>query len=177
MMGGAGVGKGTFSRMLMERLPFEYIETGALLRGAPPDSEIARTLAAGNLVPNNLVCDLIQSKITPNTDIILDGFPRNLAQAKWLVKNYATKYDIHVIFLDVPYDVMVTRIQKRVHDGSTRRDDASIDVINHRLENFRNITLPAIKWLNTARGINFSRIDATGAATDNFRDIWTALHQ
>ena len=176
MMGGAGVGKGTFSKMLMAQRPFSYIETGALLRSAPSGSEIAQTLATGTLVSDALVCDLIQSKITPTQNIILDGFPRNLYQAQWLIKNYSDTYDIHVLFLDVPRDVMIARINKRLNEGSTRNDDASSATINHRLETFDNITMPAIKWLQTAPNIAFSRIDATGTATDNFQDILNALN-
>lgn len=177
MMGGPGVGKGTFSKMLITRHPFIHIEAGQLLRSEPADSVIGRLISAGNLVPDDLVCDLIRNKINNNSDIILDGFPRTLGQATWLVKNYSATHDIHVLYFDAPDNILVERIQKRIRDGSHRRDDSNLSIIRHRLENFHAITMPAIEWLRTAPGIKFSEIDANGDTSDNFRDILSALPQ
>lgn len=174
MMGGPGVGKGTFSHMLMDTHPYKHIEAGAMLRAMPADSEIGKLISAGNLVPDELVCDLMAQCIT-NTDIILDGFPRTIGQAKWLVQNYADKFNIHVLYLNTDEQTLITRIQKRVHDGTKRADDATMDIIRHRLENFKRITLPAIEWLRNAAGIKFSEIDANGDVHDNFADIKSAL--
>lgn len=174
MMGGPGVGKGTFSIMLMALHPYNHIEAGALLRAEPADSEIGRLISAGNLVPDNLVCDLMTKKIT-NTDIILDGFPRTLVQAKWLVQNYANKFDIHVLYLATDEQTLIARIQKRVREGAKRADDVTLDIIRHRLDNFQRITMPAVEWLRTAPGIKFSEINAAGDARDNFSEIISAL--
>ena len=174
MMGGPGVGKGTFSQMLMSRHPYQHIEAGAILRAEPAESEIGKLIAAGNLVPDNLVCDLMASCIG-DADIILDGFPRTLPQAKWLVEHYASRYCIHVLYFAVSHDVLIARIKKRVRDGSLRADDASISVINRRLDNFERITMPAVEWLRNAPGIRFSEIDARGDVDDNFADIIAAL--
>ena len=174
MMGGPGVGKGTFSHMLMDTHPYKYIEAGAILRAMPTDSKIGKLISAGNLVPDELVCDLMAKKIT-DTDIILDGFPRTLGQAKWLVQNYADKFDIHVLYLATDEKTLIARIHKRVREGTKRADDATIEIIRHRLDNFQKITLPAVEWLRTAPGIKFSEINAAGAASDNFAEITTAL--
>ncbi|MBE6460285.1 MAG: nucleoside monophosphate kinase [Alphaproteobacteria bacterium] len=175
MMGGPGVGKGTFSRMLMAHHPYKHIEAGAILRAEPADSEIGKLISAGNLVPDELVCDLIAPLLTDKKDIILDGFPRTIGQAKWLVQNYADKFDIHILYLATDNATLITRIQKRVHDGTKRADDATMDIIRHRLENFKRITLPAVEWLRNAPGIKFSEIDAAGDVHDNFADIKSAL--
>ncbi len=177
MMGGPGVGKGTFSQMLMTKRPFEHIEAGALLRAEPVDSPIGKLISGGDLVPDELVCNLIQPQLDEKNDIILDGFPRTLGQAKWLVKNYANKYNIHVLFLNTNEQTLIKRIQKRVNEGSTRSDDSATRIIKHRLENFQKITMPAVNWLRTAPDIKFSEIDAAGDANDNFAEITTALKQ
>lgn len=174
MMGGPGVGKGTFSDMLMARRPFKHVEAGALLRAMPADSEIGKLISAGDLVPDNLVCDLMVAQITDN-DIIMDGFPRTIGQAKWLVKNYSDKYYIHVLFFSATDETLICRIKKRVYEGSMRSDDSAMQIITHRLENFHKTTMPAVEWLRTAPGITFSEIDATGDVDDNFRDIYNAL--
>ena len=175
MMGGQGVGKGTFSKMLCERHDFNHIEVGALLRTAPADSEIAKIISVGNLVPDELLCELMREKITPDRDIILDGYPRKLSQAKWLVENYADKFNIHVIYLNVPEEILIERINKRIRDGGGRADDADPAVIRNRLDNFRKMTIPAIEWLRTAPGIKFSNVNADGAIRDNFSEIVAAL--
>ena len=174
MMGGPGVGKGTFSRMLMAHHPYKHIEAGAILRAAPADSEIGKLISAGNLVPDKMICDLMAHEII-NHDIILDGFPRTLGQAKWLVQNYADKFNIHILYLATDDATLITRIQKRVREGTKRADDATMNIIRHRLENFKRITLPAVNWLRNAPGIKFSEIDANGDVHDNFADIKSAL--
>lgn len=176
MMGGPGVGKGTFSRMLMARHPYKHIEAGALLRAESADSQIGKLISAGNLVPDKLVCDLMAQKITDH-DMILDGFPRTIGQAKWLVQNYADKFDIHILYLATDDATLITRIHKRVRDGTKRADDATMDIIRHRLENFQHITMPAVNWLRNAPGIKFSEINAAGDASDNFAEIIAALSE
>ncbi len=174
MMGGPGVGKGTFSKMLMTRHTFKHIEAGALLRAEPSDSKIGKLISTGNLVPDKLVCNLMTQKITDH-DIILDGFPRTIGQAKWLVKNYADKFNIHVLYLATDEQTLIARINKRVRDGTKRADDTTMDIIRHRLENFQHITMPAVEWLRTAHGITFSEINAAGDVNDNFAEIVSAL--
>ena len=174
MMGGPGVGKGTFSDMLMARQPFKHIEAGQILRAMPADSKIGKLISVGDLVPDNLVCDLMAGQIA-DEDMILDGFPRTLGQAQWLVKNYADKYDIHVLFFNTDDETLVRRIMKRVRDGSARRDDSAMRIIARRLEIFHKITMPAIEWMRAAPGIRFSEIDATGDVKDNFAEIIAAL--
>ena len=176
-MGGPGTGKGTFSRMLHNIHPeYTHIETGAMLRAEPEGSAIRMAIASGNLLPDKMVCDLIADTITQTPgNIILDGFPRTLIQAQWLVKNYADKYDIHIIYLNVADDIMVKRINKRKAEGSTRTDDATTKTVHHRIENFHEITMPAIRWLSGAGGIVFSDIDSSEEESANFARIVKAL--
>ncbi len=175
MMGGPGVGKGTFSEMLMSQHAFTHIEAGALLRAMPTDSQVGKLISSGDLVPDNLVCDLMAPYLADARDIILDGFPRTIGQAKWLVQNYADKYNIHVLYFYAPETTLIARIEKRIRHGSQRPDDATMAIIQHRLDNFQRITMPAIEWLRTAHGIKFSEIDAQGDVNDNFSDIKIAL--
>ena len=109
-------------------------------------------------------------------DIILDGFPRTLIQAQWLVHNYANKYDIHVVFLNVPDEIMEKRISKRKREGSTRKDDGDIDIVRHRIETFHTTTMPAIKWLSGVGNITFSDVDSSEHESANFARIVNALN-
>ena len=90
MMGGQGVGKGTHARRLIVRDGYGYIETGAILRALPPETVVAQIMSRGELVPDADLFGVVADAIaTTDGDIILDGFPRTLTQAQWLVKNYA----------------------------------------------------------------------------------------
>lgn len=177
MMGGQGVGKGTHARRLMERGKYKYIETGAILRALPPESKLAQIIARGELVPDSDLFELLSVHFDTDSDMILDGFPRTLGQAQWIVKNYADKFDIHVIYLDVPESVMLSRIEKRIREGGGRADDTDSAVVRRRLDNFWHITMPAIEWLRTAQGIKFSDIDVRDVDADkNFAKVLTALN-
>lgn len=175
LMGGQGVGKGTFSKMLRERHDYNYIETGAMFRSLPADSEIAKIIARGDLVPDDELFKLVATKIIDDKDLLIDGFPRTKPQAQWLVKNYADKFIIHILYLDVPEEIMIKRINKRINEGGGRADDADTAAIRRRLDTFWNVTMPAIEWLKTAHGIKFSDVDVTGPVDENFARILMAL--
>lgn len=176
LMGGQGVGKGTFSAMLKDLHEYVHIEMGGILRTLPKESEIAQIMARGELVPDEKILQLMQSKIPTNKDIILDGFPRTMDQAKWLITNYADIFNIHVIYLDVPEEIMISRIQKRIREGGGRQDDANEEAIKKRLNTFWKVTVPVINWLSTVKEIKFSDVNVTGDVNDNFARIREALN-
>ncbi len=174
-MGGQGVGKGTFSNMLADKYGFSHVETGAMLRSAPADSDIAKIIARGELVPDEMLFDLIKPKIDSG-DVILDGFPRTIGQAKWLIQNFADKLDIRVIYLEVSEDIMIARINKRIKEGGGRADDADMAAVRRRLDTFWNITVPAINWLRDESGVNFKSVSPMDADADqNFLLVDSAL--
>ncbi len=178
LMGGQGVGKGTFARMLCERHDYKYIETGKMLRDAAANNKsIADIMARGELLPFEMLTQIIAENVDINRDTLLDGFPRTLDQAKWLIQNYANKFNIHILYLDVPEEIMIQRIQKRIRDGGGRTDDADNTAIRNRLNIFWNTTMPAIQWLQSVPNIKFSDIDVTGPVDENFKNILSALEQ
>jgi len=178
LMGGQGVGKGTHARRLIARDGYGYIETGAILRGLPPTSRVAQIMARGELVPDADLFDVVADAIAATGgDIILDGFPRTLAQAQWLVNNYADKFDIRVIYMNVPESIMLARIEKRIREGGGRADDADAAIVRRRLDGFWKITMPAIEWLRTAPEIRFADVDVSAEDADiNFAKISDALN-
>ncbi|MFQ6739466.1 MAG: adenylate kinase family protein [Alphaproteobacteria bacterium] len=177
MMGGQGVGKGTFSKMLAEQFGYKHIEAGAMLRALPSDSPVAQTIARGELVPDDMLFGLVADRLE-NTDAILDGFPRTLYQAQWLVNNYADKYDIHVIYLEISEELMLKRINNRINEGGGRADDADAAAVRRRLDTFWNVTMPAIEWLrDAAKGIKFTTVHPQDTTVDeNFEKVLSALN-
>lgn len=177
LMGGPGAGKGTFAKMLRTDHDYKYVETGAILRQMSPESEIGRLIAGGNLVPDTALFDIIAPHLTGNDDILLDGFPRTTGQSQWLVKNYADKFNIHILYINVPTDIILKRLNKRMKEGSTRADDANPEIIHHRIETFEQTTMPAINWLRNANNIMFSDIDASGELDNNYKNITHVLRK
>ena len=99
LLGAPGSGKGTQSQRLMHQLHIPQISTGDLLRAAVAgDTELGRkareAMDGGRLVADELVLGLIRERLAePDTrrGFILDGFPRNLAQAQALDRLLATR--------------------------------------------------------------------------------------
>ncbi|HEX4489482.1 MAG TPA: adenylate kinase [Terriglobales bacterium] len=92
LFGPAGVGKGTQSERLAQLLRIPQISTGTILRdhvrrGTELGQQVKQIMESGGLVPDDLMCELITRRISQQDCIagfILDGFPRNVAQAKAL---------------------------------------------------------------------------------------------
>jgi adenylate kinase len=181
LMGGQGAGKGTHAKNLIAQKGFKYVETGAILRGLPPESPAKKIMALGKLVPNKELFEIIANAIKSagDTDMILDGFPRNREQAQWLIKQYASyqsPYNIHVVYLSLPEEVMIERIANRVKEGGGRADDQNPAVVQERLAAFKAQTLPAVKFLQNAKGIKFDTVDVSQKDfTINFLNVCKAL--
>ncbi|KAL8449586.1 hypothetical protein Emed_003018 [Eimeria media] len=130
-IGAPGSGKGTQSSNLRQSHCYCHISTGDMLRDAvAAGTELGKKakgiMAAGQLVPDDLVLDLLAERIrSPECarGFILDGYPRNDAQATALQKLLAShkqKLD-GVVFFDTPEETLVQRISgRRVHPASGR---------------------------------------------------------
>ena len=91
ILGPPGSGKGTQSKILVEKQNFFQISTGDLLRktvesGSEEGSKIQKIMESGELVPDAMVIEMILIEMSTNNSkkFIFDGFPRNIAQAKAL---------------------------------------------------------------------------------------------
>jgi len=116
-IGPQGSGKGTQAKILSEKLPIPHISTGDLLREAKGNlkEELDTYMNEGKLVPDKLIIKILKQRIEmPDTDegFILDGFPRNLNQAKLLEE--ITKID-NVIEITLSDKEAIKRILGRVN--------------------------------------------------------------
>ncbi|MFQ6760425.1 MAG: nucleoside monophosphate kinase [Alphaproteobacteria bacterium] len=168
MMGGQGSGKGTMSKKLLEtNKNFTYIETGAMLRALPENSPLRAMIARGEMVPDSEVCKLLESKITSAPrDVLLDGFPRKLTQAQWLINTFGDKFATIAVYLNIPETLMLKRIQNRITEGAGRADDADSAAVRRRLDTFMHETIPAINWLRTAKNVKFLEIPIADTTID-----------
>ena len=156
MAGGQGSGKGTMAqKILLDNPNFKYVETGAMLRALPDESPLKQIMARGEFVPDADLCNLLNEKIVPGHDTILDGFPRQLSQAQWLLMNFAHKFDTVAVYLNISRDLMEKRIKQRLTEGAGRADDADKAVVQRRLDSFFNKTVPALDWLKNSKQVKF----------------------
>ena len=156
MMGGQGSGKGTMSKKFLDDNPeFKYVETGAMLRALPAGHPLKAIIARGEFVPDDELQSLLIEKIQPTHNTVLDGFPRQLSQAKWLVDTFVNKFDIIAVYLNIPRDLMERRIKQRIAEGAGRADDADAKAVQRRLDSFFDKTMPAIEWLSIVPDVKF----------------------
>ncbi len=101
LLGPPGCGKGTQSKILVDRFSFFQLSTGDLLReqtndkDSPYGQKISEIMKRGDLVTDEIVINLIIDKVLNLKDknIIFDGFPRNLNQAEVLDKSLKKNFD------------------------------------------------------------------------------------
>ena len=120
LFGLAGSGKSTQGKILAEKYGWRWLSVGQVLRDT---GEFDETLKAGELVDDDVVIRLMTGKIleaeSEGKDVILDGYPRDVYQAEWLVKNMADRIN-GAIILDVPKSELLTRIEKRGRSDDTK---------------------------------------------------------
>lgn len=204
LLGAPGAGKGTQAVRLVDELGIPQISTGDLLRNAVAQGtdlgkEAQTYMAAGKLVPDELVLSLVVARLSePDAakGYILDGFPRNISQAEALVAR-GIKLD-RVLSLDVPKEELMGRLTGRricracqasyhlTFNPSKKegvcdrcggelyqRKDDSADVIANRLEVYEAQTAPLLDYYEKA-GI-LRRIPGTGSIEGIYAAIQNAL--
>ncbi|MEL6439634.1 MAG: adenylate kinase [Cyanobacteria bacterium J06621_8] len=150
VLGGTGSGKGTQTAKLCDRLKIPNIATGDILRASiASETELGTEAKAyveqGELVPDQLMIQLIQQRLQ-QPDVsqgwILEGYPRTAFQAEeldFLLKKIKQTLD-WAIYLQVSEATMTHRALNR-----NLAEDNS-EVIQRRLQNFRNSTLPILEY-------------------------------
>jgi adenylate kinase len=160
LLGAPGSGKGTQGERLAERLGVPHVASGELLRGhvaarSKLGREVAERLARGDLVPDDVVLEVVGEAITRAAEsggYILDGFPRTRAQAE-RAHELAVELGIDAdaaVYLALDDDVARKRLAGRA--GGGRVDDADTGVIEHRLQLFHDNMRPILDYYRE-RGI------------------------
>ncbi|GGM51727.1 adenylate kinase [Longimycelium tulufanense] len=166
LIGPPGAGKGTQAAVLSEKLGIPHISTGELFRSnvgqrTPLGLEAKQYLDAGELVPDAVTNRMVEQRLAEpdaRAGFLLDGFPRNTAQAEVLAGVLAgggTRLDA-VLEFDVPEDVVVERLLAR------GRSDDTEDVIRRRQQIYRSETAPLLEYYQDI----LITIDAVGAVEE-----------
>lgn len=158
--GPAGAGKSVQGQMLAARHGWRWISTGQLLRDTH-DLEVLKVINDGHLVSDEQINKLVGGALGRAKHlerIILDGFPRKLSQAEWLVDSqpeHERSIGI-VIVLEVPREELLKRLEVR-----GRLDDTP-ESIEKRLQVYRQEMYPILSYL-TEKNIAVAHIDGTGS--------------
>lgn len=157
--GPAGAGKSVQGQLLSARHGWRWLSAGQLLRDNR-DPELLKVMSTGQLVPSEITNRLIGEAITKAKSIdqvILDGYPREMAQAKWLIENKSDHgRDIAlVVVLEVPKSELLKRLAIR------GRVDDTPEVIDERLRIYRQEMYPILSYF-TEQGVNITHIDGVG---------------
>ena len=154
LLGAPGSGKGTQAARLKEHLQVPHISTGDLLRaevaaGSALGVQAKVVMARGDLVSDEILLGMLEDRLS-RADVaggfILDGYPRNLAQADALGKLLARigQPMDHAVQLDVDTDKLVGRLAGR--SQAEGRADDSPDAVRHRLGIYNQQTAPVIDF-------------------------------
>ena len=157
--GPAGAGKSVQGQMLAARNGWRWLSAGQLLRDTH-DIELIKEMQTGKLIDSHKVNELMSDAIKRSQSIdnvILDGYPREMSQAQWLVENRTHHgRDIKlVVVLEVPKSELLKRLEVR------GRVDDTPDAIDERLKIYRTEMYPILSYL-TEQNINIVHIDGVG---------------
>ena len=154
LLGPPGSGKGTQAARLKEYLQVPHISTGDLLRaevaaGSPLGVQAKEVMARGDFVSDEVLLGMLEARLaradTAN-GFILDGYPRNLAQAAALgdlLHKIGQPMD-YGVQLEVPTELLVERIAGRA--AAEGRSDDTPEVVRKRLQKYNNDTAPVIDY-------------------------------
>lgn len=175
LLGAPGAGKGTQGERLIDEFGFEYVSTGDVLRAAVAEGtklgrQAKEYMDEGKLVPDSLVIDLVKERLASydaEPGFILDGFPRNTAQAVAL-DSELSKMDRALdvaLLVDVAPEVIIERLSKRhtcrqcgkpsatatevcpkCGGEMYQRDDDKPETIRKRLDTYEAQTLPLVDY-------------------------------
>ena len=204
MLGAPGAGKGTQAKKIADLCNIPHISTGDIFRanikqGTELGKKAKTYMDAGDLVPDELVCDLVVDRIQQDDctkGFILDGFPRTIPQAEALTKalNAIEQKMEYALNIDVPDENIIHRMAGRracVGCGATYhvefnptkkegicdvcgeelilRDDDKPETVKNRLNVYHEQTKPLIEYYNKENITH--TIDGTQTMDEVFNDI------
>lgn len=210
LLGAPGAGKGTQAKLLIEKCNTPQISTGDLLRAAvAAETELGKAakevMDKGELVPDSVVLGMVEERLGEDdcqAGYILDGFPRNTAQAEALdamLEDLDMALDA-ALLIDVPREILMKRLTGRrtckdcgqmyniyfeesapAAEGKCdkcggelfQRDDDTEETISKRLEVYDSQTAPLVDYY-TGKGI-IKSIMSTGSIDENFANVCQAL--
>ena len=185
LLGPPGSGKGTQANFIQSKLSIPHLSTGDILRQSVQNEtnlgiKVKDVMAEGKLVSDDLVLDVIKERISEsdcNQGFILDGYPRNIAQAESLntvLKDINRNID-RILFLDVDFAVLQSRIESRSKENNEqKRVDDTSEVLIKRLDEYRSQTAPLSEYYKKDK--KFKKINGMKSISEVSLDIENFLN-
>ena len=183
VLGPQGAGKGTQAKRISSEYGIPHISTGDMFRAAiaartPLGQQVEPILASGQLVPDEVTVALIRERLSQDDardGFVLDGFPRNLAQAEALdpmLAEIGRGLDA-ILFFDLPDDIAIERLLNRAREEG--RPDDTPDVIRERLRIYHEDTEPIVEHYRATGKL--VPLHAGRSVEDVWREIQNALER
>lgn len=203
LLGPPGSGKGTQAGYIIKKYDTEHVSTGDILRkevsyGSDLGLEAKEYMDSGNLVPDQIIIEMVTNYIADIPSILFDGFPRTLEQARVFENKLITlKKNInHVIYFELSNETIIQRLSKRItcrkcgttyvkgmnnlkcengcsQDNLYQREDDKPESITKRLEVYKSETFPLIDFYKQKN--IFSKINANQSIQKVISEIDTVL--
>ncbi|TDK28928.1 adenylate kinase [Luteimonas terrae] len=181
LLGAPGSGKGTQAARLKDHLQVPHISTGDLLRaevaaGTPLGLEAKTIMARGDLVSDEILLGMLEDRFSredTQSGFILDGYPRNLAQAAALdalLKKLGVQFDA-AVQLEVDNEQIIERLAGRAQ--AEGRADDSPESVRHRLNVYDQQTAPVIAFYREHDQLTV--VDGVGSLDEVFARIVKAI--
>ena len=182
IFGPPGSGKGTQAARVEKEFDMSHLSTGEILRsevahGSAVGKEAARIMAAGDLVPDELIDRIVESRLgrtNPSESVLLDGFPRTTQQAKALdlmLAELGRRVDF-VVALDVPEGLLVDRLLHRAQVEG--RADDTREAIMERMHEYHARTAPVLDHYRRA-GVPVAEVEGVGEVDEVFDRVRDAI--
>ena len=173
-MGIAGSGKGTQTKLFAERDGYQVISTGELLRLYGSEEQRSRMLS-GHILRDEEVTALLDKALQAMPDqnkVLLDGYPRRISQADWLLKQQKeNRFDLTgVIHLVARRETVKKRLEYR------GRPDDHDRAIEERFNAYEKATEPILKYFSEV-GVPVREIDAERSIEDVHSAVMAAVNQ
>jgi adenylate kinase len=180
IFGPPGSGKGTQAARVEREFGMSHLSTGEILRsevahGSAVGKEAARVMAAGDLVPDDLIDRIVESRLSridPTSNVLLDGFPRTTEQAMALDRMLAPRKVDFVVSLDVPEAALIDRLLHRA--AVEGRADDTRDAIMERMREYHHRTASVLDHYR-AQGVPVLEVDGVGDVDDVFDRVRQAI--
>jgi len=185
LFGYPGSGRGSQGKALAQKYGLEYVATGEMLdaeidKNTPIGLKIKHLYENGELVPDEIVIQLIERKIATSADVkgfIFKGYPRTLVQSyilDGLLKKHGTRISL-IMDIEVPTLELISRLDKRSKTDGCMPYDTDTAKIVKRLFDHEQKTIPVIEKYNQLHGV--TKIDGMGTFEVVFQKLCDVIEK